>query len=140
MNEQLISFLSSQRVGALATELLDGSPHNAVLHFALCEDPFVILMATSSAYKKCEALVANGKTRASFVAGVSEEEMKTFQIDGILEITTDEKLRADYLNKFPEKEARLTGPNDVIIKLTPTWWQFVDYKNPNGQLTISSTD
>lgn len=101
MKPEVLEFLNSQRVGALATELLDGSPHNAVLHFAHSEDPFVIMMATSTAYKKCEALVANGTTRASFVAGINEEEMKTFQMDGVLEITTDGKLRTDYLKKFP---------------------------------------
>ncbi len=140
MNEQIDNFLTNERLGVLAVELLDGSPHAATMHFAHIAEPFTILLVTSKSYRKAEQILKNGESRASFVVGVSEQSLKTMQIDGIIKPITDEQAINSYLKKFPEKKDKLENPEELLLALTPTWWKFDDYKAPEGQKTIESNN
>jgi len=39
IDKKILDYLKDQRVGVLAVEMLDGSPHGATVHFAHTEDP-----------------------------------------------------------------------------------------------------
>jgi nitroimidazol reductase NimA-like FMN-containing flavoprotein (pyridoxamine 5'-phosphate oxidase superfamily) len=52
MNEQILNFIKSKRVGVLAVQMPDGSPHAATIHFAYEEEPLVFLFETSPETKK----------------------------------------------------------------------------------------
>ncbi|MES2930679.1 MAG: hypothetical protein V4665_02765 [Patescibacteria group bacterium] len=39
MNKEIIDFINRERIGVLAIEMPDGSPHAATLHFAVHENP-----------------------------------------------------------------------------------------------------
>jgi len=134
--KELLAYLKTQHVGVLAVEMLDGSPHAATVHFAHTEDPFVFYFETYREYRKAEPLFAREITRASFVVGSDESNMKTLQLDGAVQLLkSDERTVYDsvYLGKFPEKKKKAEDPKFVFFKFTPTWWRFTDWTTPEGK-------
>ncbi len=140
MNPEILDYIKEQRIGVLAVEMLDGSPHGATLHFAINENPFTFIFLTSRNYRKSESLLKNGKTRASFVVGVDEESMKTFQSDGQISITDDQEIKDAYFGKFPKKREKYNSSEDLFLVFTSTWWRFTDWTKPKGKTIILSTD
>src|ERR1700691_2437786 len=109
MTPELLAYLKTQRVGVLAVEMLDGSPHAATVHFAHTEDPFVFYFETYREYRKAEPLFAREITRASFVVGSDESDMKTLQLDGAAQLLKPKErtmYESVYLGKFPEKKKK----------------------------------
>lgn len=142
-HEQILDYIETQRVGVLAVEMMDGSPHAATVHFAFTEEPFEFFFATDKGYRKTEALVGREQSRASFVIGCDEGNMKTLQMDGTIELlTADEKeiFERVYLGKFPEKVEKLDLDDDenVLFKFTPNWWRFTDWTTSEGKQIITS--
>ncbi len=134
--EEALSFLRNNRIGVLAIEMLDGAPHGATLHFAHVDDPFVFYFKTSREYRKAGPITHNLKTRASFVVGMSEDEMKTLQLDGYAEVTQGdevENFNKVFFGKFLEKAGKPENPKDLFFKFTPTWWRFTDWKTAEGK-------
>ena len=72
MEQEILEYISSQRVGVIAVEMLDGSPHAATVHFAHTENPLTFIFLTSPTYRKIEPLLKKDSTRASFVLGLEE--------------------------------------------------------------------
>ncbi len=139
--DEVLKYVKTQRVGVIAVEMLDGSPHAATVHFAHTENPFVFYFETYREYRKAEALFGREKARASFVIGSDENNMKTLQLDGIVELLkNDEKDTFDsvYLGKFPEKKEKSKDPKFVFFKFTPNWWRFTDWTTPQGKKIITS--
>jgi len=129
-------FLKEQRVGVLAIEMMDGSPHGATVHFAYSEDPFVFYFETDKNYRKAESLYGRAQSRATLVVGFDETEPKTLQMDGIAELISNgerDAFEEVYFGKFPEKREKYKGPDVVIFKFTPTWWRFTDWRTPEGK-------
>lgn len=140
MNPSILDYIKTQRVGVLAVEMLDGSPHAATVHFAHTENPLVFYFETYREYRKAEPLFGRDKTRASFVIGSDESNMRTLQLDGIIELLkpTEEVGVSVYLGKFPEKKEKSKDPKFVFFKFTPTWWRFTDWTNPQGKIILLS--
>lgn len=141
MNDSILNYIKTQRVGVLAVEMLDGSPHAATVHFAHTEDPLIFYFETYREYRKAEPLFGKETTRASFVIGSDESNMKTLQLDGIAELLkSDEKESAIslYLGKFPEKTEKSKDPKFVFFKFTPKWWRFTDWTDPKGKTILTS--
>lgn len=139
----MVDYLKTQRVGVLAVEMLDGSPHGATVHFAHNEEPLIFYFETYREYRKAEPILKNKSTRASLVIGTNEAEMKTLQLDGKIEaLSSDERAEFDrvYLGKFPEKQAKASDPINIFFKFTPTWWRFTDWDTPQGKMIWTSTD
>ena len=139
MKENILNYLNFQRIGVLAVQAIDGSPHACVMHFSHIEDPLQFIMLTSRDSKKCEAIAANGKSKASLVTGANETDMKSFQAVGDIEFTEDPTIMDAYFAKFPEKWDKYSpGGHDAFLIFTPTWWQFTDYKADEGQRITKS--
>ncbi len=141
MPPEILNYLSSERVGVLALEMMDGSPHAATVHFAHQDDPFAFYFETYREYRKAEALYGREVSRASFVVGCTEDDNKTLQLDGIVELLKpEEKAAFDriYLGKFPNKKEKSVDPKFVFFKFTPTWWRFTDWTNPKGKKILTS--
>ncbi len=141
MSPEIFEYLNTQRVGVLALEMMDGSPHGATVHFAHTEDPFVFYFETDKKYRKSEALYGREKSRASFVVGVSEEDLKTMQLDGEVRLVRDDEksnYEKVYFGKFPEKIGKFSGPDDVWFVFEPHWWRFTDFKAPGGKKVLVS--
>lgn len=143
MNQRILEYLRTQRTCVLAVEMLDGSPHAATVHFAHSEDPFLFYFETNKAYRKAEPLLKNGKARASLVIGSTESDMKTLQLDGIIELLKDkdqEIYDTIYLGKFSEKIEKSKDPNFIRLRFTPAWWRFTDWTTPQGKMILTSED
>lgn len=132
----MISFLNNNRVGVFAIQMKDGTPHSAALHFAYDPVNLTFVFLTSPLYRKHEPLESQNDVRASFVVGVSEDEMKTVQLDGVARLGCSEKLRELYEAKFPEKAAEYD--DNVFFIFTPDWWRYVDWNKPEGKTVLNS--
>lgn len=122
MQQNILEYIKSQRVGVFAIEMPDSSPHAATLHYAATEDASMFFFVTSPHYKKAEALTSKTEARASFVIGVSESDMRTLQMDGVTRmLREDEKqiFTTIYWGKFPEKRAMFE--HDLAFVFMPTW-------------------
>lgn len=142
MPKEILEYLKTQDIGVLAVEMMDGSPHAATVHFAHTEDPLVFYFETYDNYRKAEPILQKDKTRASFVVGCDENNMKTFQLDGVVElIKPSEKDDYDlvYFTKFPGKREKSKDPKFVFFKFTPTWWRFTDWHTLEGKKIWLST-
>ncbi len=142
MPQEIFDYLKDQRVGVLAVEMPDGSPHAATVHFAYSEEPFVLFYETKGESRKAEPIQAQAVTRATFVVGVDEKTPKTFQLDGQIELITSEEEKQYfyqvYLGRFPEKVEKLKDPQFIYFKFTPTWWRFSNFARPEGKLILTS--
>ena len=141
MNQEILDYIKSQRVGVLAVEMLDGSPHGATVHFANTENPVVFFFETYRDYRKAEALYGREITRASFVIGSDENNMKTLQLDGTIQLLKTEEMGIFddvYLGKFPNKKEKSKDPKFVFFKFIPTWWRFTDWTKPEGKIILTS--
>lgn len=142
MQQHILDYLKTQRVGVLAVEMLDGAPHAATVHFAHTDEPVVFYFETDRRYRKSEPLFAWEAVRASLVIGVEESTMKTLQLDGTARLVkADEKQLFEevYFQKFSEKKAKYSGPDVVAFSFTPTWWRFTDWTTPQGKQIWTST-
>ena len=143
MKPEILEYLKTQRVGVLAVEMLDGSPHGATIHFAHTEDPLVFYFETSKTYRKSEPILSKESVRESFVVGTDPNDMKTLQLDGDVRLVSEsekEKFKEVYFGKFPEKLAKSYGVEQVYFTFTPTWWRFTDWTTPTGKMILTSTD
>jgi general stress protein 26 len=141
MRKEILDYLRTQRVGVLAVEMMDGSPHAATVHFSHTEDPFVFYFETYREYRKAEALFGKKQSRASFVVGANESDMKTLQLDGIVQLLTSEEIKnfgSLYLEKFPNKKEKSHDPKFIFFKFTPYWWRFTDWTTPQGKVILTS--
>lgn len=143
MNQEILSFIQTQRLAVLALEMLDGSPHASTVHFAHAENPLIFLFETYRTYRKSEPLFGRELSRASLVIGFDESNVKTLQLDGQVRLMTPEELpllKETYLTKFPEKKVKAEDPKVIFFIFTPTWWRFSDWTRPGGKLILSSED
>jgi hypothetical protein len=138
MPQEALDFLLASRIGVVAVEMTDGSPHAATVHFAYEIDPLTFIILTDRSYRKMEPLLAHGATRASFVVGTDEGEMKTLQLDGVVSLPENESYQETYFARFPEKKEQFEGPDDVFFIFTPTWWRYTDYKAPKEKRITTS--
>lgn len=141
MPEDVLRFIRSERAGVLAVEMLNGSPHAATVHFAHTENPLVFYFETDRDYRKSEPLFGREVTRASFVIGLNEMDMKTFQLDGEVRLVKDTEkalFNEAYFGKFPEKLKKSQNPNCVFFTFVPTWWRFTDWKTAQGKVILTS--
>lgn len=140
---EIIDYIKGERVGVLAVQMLDNSPHAATVHFAYSENSTMFLFETYRPYRKCEALFGRDVSKASFVIGSTEANMKTLQIDGearLLKENERELFETVYVGKFPEKKKKSEDPKFVFFAFIPTWWRFTDWTRPEGKTIISSDE
>ena len=83
MNKEILDFVQSEPVCAIALILPDGSPHNATLHHAHALDPFCLIFETNDESRKFSAFSYGNSARASVVIGVNENDFRTLQLNGL---------------------------------------------------------
>jgi uncharacterized pyridoxamine 5'-phosphate oxidase family protein len=137
MHHEALAYLKNEHIGVLAVQMPDGSPHGATIHFAHTEEPPVFIIMTNPEYRKYQAL-AHGPVRATMVVGVDEDDMKTLQMDGMVELSDNIEFQEQYYKKFPSAEAAFK--KDVLFTFTPTWWRFTDWTRPEGKTIWCSED
>ena len=137
MHPDALTYLKDQKICVLAVQMPDGAPHAATVHFAFVANPSRFVIMTSPLSRKHEAFVS-GPAPASMVVGMDEESMKTLQIDGIVELSSDPELEEAYCAKFPK--AAHVFKKKALFTFTPAWWRFTDWTRPGGKVVFSSED
>ncbi|OGE87670.1 MAG: hypothetical protein A3J07_03065 [Candidatus Doudnabacteria bacterium RIFCSPLOWO2_02_FULL_49_13] len=144
MNREILDFIKQQRVGVLAVEMMDGSPHAATVHIANSETPLMFFFETNRDYRKCEPLFGRQLTRASLVIGFDESSARTLQLDGQVRLLKGEEeqksFREIYLEKYPNKKAKFADPKFVPFVFVPAWWRWTDWTKPAGKIILTSVD
>ncbi len=138
MNEEALTYLTTQRVGVLAVEMPDGSPHVATVHFAHTTNPLEFIFLTERGYRKFEPLLQKKEVRSALVIGTQDGEMKTVQMNGILTETNDTNHIKIYCDKFIEKDFTNLDDNDVFVVFKPTWWRYTVWTLPEGKTVFNS--
>jgi len=138
MPDEVHDFLDQQRVGVISVEMPNGAPHGSTVHFAYQRDPLTFVFLTDRTYRKVEPMQGGASTRASFVVGTDESQMRTLQLDGTARLTDSELHWEAYFSKFPEKREQYGDPDDVFFVFTPTWWRYTNYQVPEGKQVIES--
>jgi len=143
VKQEVFDYLKTQRVGVLAVEMPDGSPHGATLHFAHTENPLEFFFVTKDGSRKSRALSSKKVSSASFVVGTDEKDMRTLQLDGEVKIVNpeDHKMFEEvYFSKLPDKKGKFELSEVVTFTFIPTWWRFTDWTTPKGKVILSSED
>ena len=141
MRKVISDYIESQRVGVLAIEMMDGSPHAATVHFAHIAGPFTLFFETYRDSHKAQALFGRAKSRASFVLGTDETTNTTVQIDGVAELISiegKELFDSVYFKKFPKKVEKSKDPKFVCFKFTPTWYRYTSWTKEHGKEILLS--
>jgi general stress protein 26 len=142
MNQEILDFLNTQRLGVLAIQMLDNAPHADVIHFAHLSEPLTFFFETTTDSRKAKALYGNSQSFASLVIGLDESNLKTLQLDGIVRIVQAEQDRAAfdaaYLAKFPERKEIIADPKTISVIFQHTWWRFTDWTKEGGKLVLES--
>lgn len=124
-------FLQKERFGSLATQLLNGDPHVATVHFACIPETLEIIIQTSPESRKYERIATYRSSRASFTTGFEEIKTIVAQFDGSISSGVTKEQEAFYLKKFPEKVAKYK--TDVFMVFKPTWWRYTDWTKEEGK-------
>ena len=138
---EIVEYLKEERIGVLAVEMLDGSPHAATVHYSYEENENIFYFETYKEYRKTEPILKGGKVRASFVVGVNEGKMKTLQIDGYVKILEGEEFKIfeeNYFAKFQNKLEKYKAGGFVCFSFVPSWWRFTDWTGPEGKKILNS--
>src|SRR5687768_16517515 len=98
MDSKIIEYLSKEKICSLTTTLSDNTLHAAALHFSYKDEPFEMYFSTENTSRKCSGMLNGEIVNAAVVVGFSEEEFKTLQLDGDVQIVSD----ADELLKVHE--------------------------------------
>jgi general stress protein 26 len=126
-----LDFLNKHRIGALSTLNPDGSPHNAVMHYANGHNGELYFM-TEKTGKKSLSLLNGSVGKASFATGFSDEEWATLQMDGEIRVVKDadelQKIYNIYFQKNPFSEKHKTDADTLFLIFTPLWYRYTEYK------------
>jgi len=127
IDERILSFLNTQRLGVLSNVSTEGYPQVSVIHFSHVLDPLHFYISTENTTRKVKNIEVSEK--ASLVIGFSESEWITVQMDGKLEIVKDDLGEAWKIHyaKNPNSAKYKDLPETVFLKFTPTYLKFTDY-------------
>ncbi|KKU29320.1 MAG: hypothetical protein UX80_C0005G0014 [Candidatus Amesbacteria bacterium GW2011_GWA2_47_11b] len=132
MDQKILDFLAKEKVSALSVCMPDGTCHNAAMHYSHIAEPLTIYIQTENTSKKMAGLKDGQPVAASVVVGFNEQEMKTLQMDGQIQLIADASKLPDIHKiryaKHPSAEQYKSDPATVFLAFTPTWYRYTDYK------------
>ncbi len=131
-DKKILEFIRRHRISVLGISKSDGGVHSATLHYAHSEDSLNFLFITEKESRKCKSLLDSKDHSASLVIGFSEEEFVTLQMEGKIKIVTDKKELEEvwkvYIGKYPQSIKRKSDSEFGILRFTPEYWSYRDYK------------
>lgn len=130
MKDLMHEFMTSRMLCVISTVGADAKPESAIVGFTHTED-FEIVIGTSKKSRKHANLVAN--PYVAFVIGDSAGEV---QYEGHAEILPDDDYQAmvegGLITKLPGADAYRKDPNQVYVKVTPSWVRFIKHGEGGG--------
>lgn len=128
IKRKLYEFIQARPQAVIATASRKGKPEAALIDIAVTSD-LEIIFETTSATRKFANLESNPVV--SFVIGWQGDE--TLQYDGIVDEPsgpTLERIRNQYLSRFPEKLSHQYWPGNGYFRARPSWIRFSSYYAP----------
>ena len=130
MRDAMYEFITSRSLCVISTVGTDAKPESAIVGFSHTKD-LELVIGTSNKSRKYANLVEN-----PHVAIVIGDETAEIQYEGTVEIVPD----GDYKNMIEQAHIRqLPGsaeyrkdPNQVYVKVTPTWIRFLKHGEDSG--------
>lgn len=123
-NKQLVKdFLKKQKHMVLATVTND-IPEAALVGFAEM-DNLNLIFGTETTSRKFQNIQNNSKIAAVFTDGDI-----SIQYEGIVSVLIGheiEEYKQKYFEKLPEAKKYDSEPNQIYLKIIPTWIRYVDY-------------
>lgn len=123
-NKQLVKdFLKKQKHMVLATVTND-IPEAALVGFAEMEN-LNLIFGTETTSRKFQNIQNNSKIAAVFTEGDI-----SVQYEGIVSVLIGheiEEYKQKYFEKLPEAKHYDSEPNQIYLKIIPTWIRYVDY-------------
>lgn len=131
MDQTIPKFLTDNRVAILTVVLPNGTPHSAAMHFSHQETPLTLYFSGDKSQRKFEAFQTNSPAKASIVIGFSEEVWRTLQMEGTIEVVSDESkittIKQIHYAKIPTSQQHENDPGLVFFAFTPNWWRYTDF-------------
>lgn len=130
MDSQIEQFLNSHRIGCLTVLLSNGQPHAATVHYSHSSEPLKIYIQTGKDTQKCQKLLQDKVSPASFVVGFSEEEWQTLQLDGQVRLLeTDEEIKQfqDVHHQKVSEAKRAEDKETAYLEFTSENGKFSDF-------------
>ncbi len=140
MDKEIIRILENNTICCLSMARSDGSPHSAVMHYSVKNNPLTLFFSTSKTSRKCQKLASEQTVKASVVIGFLDD-TNTLQIDGNIRQIVDPReitsVSQAHYQKNPGSAEFKDDPDTIFLAFTPTWWRYTDY-NTNPVTIISS--
>ena len=122
---ELLRFISSTRLGVLATIAADGKPQSALVGFAVGPDLEVVFDTVKSSRKYANLSV---NKECSFVFGWSGEQTVQYEGEAVeLKALELERYQAIYFNTWPDGPTRMKWPEIVYFAVHPRWIRYSDF-------------
>ncbi|MBI2641749.1 pyridoxamine 5'-phosphate oxidase family protein [Candidatus Roizmanbacteria bacterium] len=141
MDKTILDFLEKNRVGVLATLLLDGTPHGAALHYSFKIDPLELYFSVDKMSRKCKGLIERKEGKASIVIGFSEEDWLTLQVEGTIRIVdnpnTIKEIKKVHYVRHPNSLKFENDPNTVFLLFRPTWLRYTDFNTEPPKIILT---
>lgn len=130
----LVAFLRAQPWAVQASVGLDGAPQAAVIGVAVTDD-VELVFDTLDSTRKCQNLRRD--PRIALVLGWDDGQ--TVQYDGIADEPLGdelERLRAIYLARFPDGEARRAWPGITYWRVRPRLIRYSDFRGEAPRMIV----
>ena len=126
---ELLSFMKTQRHGAIASAGPDGAPQAAVVGIVVTDD-FDVFFDTLDSTRKAANLRA--LERVAFVVGGFEADAtRTVQLEGVADepggVELDD-LKHLYFQRFIDGPTRQAWKGLIYVRVRPTWLRYCDYR------------
>jgi general stress protein 26 len=124
----LLDFLRSHRLAVQSSVSPAGAAQAAVVGFGI-SDRFEIVFDTLSTTRKAQNLRRNPKI-ALVIGGLAAGDERTAQYEGVADEPSGaelDRLKQVYYAAYPDGPGRLSWPNLIYVRVTPTWVRYSDY-------------
>jgi general stress protein 26 len=127
---QLLEFLRAHRYAVQASVSPAGRPQAAVVG-VIVSDRFEIFFDTLAETRKARNLRHNAGIAFVF-GGTQPDAERTAQVEGVTDEpggTELERLKDQYLARFPDGVERQQWPGLIYIRARPTWIRYSDFRS-----------
>ena len=126
--EEVLSYLSHQGLGVLATVNADGTPEAALLNIAVSPQ-LEIIFETTNATRKFANLRRD--PAAAFVVGWHDAQ--SLQLNGVVDEPsgrTLDRIKALFVERYPAMASHQVWPGNHYYRFTPSWCRLSNYNAP----------
>ena len=130
MKDKMIDFLKSQHLCTVSTVTPEAKPEAAYVGFT-CNQDLEIVIGTSNKSRKFANLQSNPSV-AIVVADLNSEVQYEGKATNITFAEYDNLVADKIFDGLPNIDKYRNDPNQVFVRIKPTWIRFLDHTNGNA--------